>query len=225
MDKKRGIKLLVTIVERRQGQQMAKLYSENGVEWHYHSVGLGTASSELLDVLGFGTAERDILFSMAEGSKVSRLLFLLNNDLRGRVQSKGLAFSAPLTGLNSLVAAMLMEDISVIKEEGEVLMQEKSNNSLILVAVNQGHTDVVMETAKKAGARGGTILRARFNGTEESKKFYGITLQEEKEIIVMLVTNQTRNLIMESINKEHGVNSEAGAMICSMAVEQVVRLS
>ena len=32
---------MVTIVERRQGKNMAKLYSENGVEWHYHSIGLG----------------------------------------------------------------------------------------------------------------------------------------------------------------------------------------
>ena len=41
----------------------------------------------------------------------------------------------------------------------------------------------------------------------------------------MLVTNQTRNLIMESVNKEHGIHSEAGAMICSLAVDQMVRLS
>ena len=63
------------------------------------------------------------------------------------------------------------------------------------------------------------------NGSEESKQFYGITLQAEKEIIMILAGNPNRNLIMESINKEHGVNTEAGAMICSMAVEQVVRLS
>lgn len=224
MDKKKGIKLLVTIVERSQGKAMRALYSKQGVEWHYQSTGLGTASSELLDVLGFGTAERDVLLSFAEEERVKRLLYDLNNDLRGTVQSKGIVFSLSLTGLNSLVAAVLLQEGTGI-EEGEKVMQEKSNNSLILVAVNQGHTDKVMETAKKAGARGGTILRAHFNGPEESKQFYGITLQAEKEIIMILATNQTRNLIMESINKEHGVNSEAGALICSMGVEQVVRLS
>lgn len=225
MNGKKGVKLLVTIVERRQGKDMAKLYSKNGVEWHYQSTGLGTASSELLDVLGFGTAERDILFSLAEENNVRKLLYDLNNDLRESVQAKGIIFSVSLTGLTNLVAAKLFEKVNVIEEEGEERVQEKSNNSLILVVVNQGHTDKVMETAKRAGARGGTILRARFNGSEESKQFYGITLQAEKEIIVMLATNSTRNLIMETINKEHGVNTEAGAMICSMAVDQVVRLS
>ena len=182
MEKKRGIRLLVTIVERRQGKNMAKLYSENGVDWHYHSIGFGTASSELLDVLGFGTSERDILFSLAESEKVRKLLYDLNNDLHGNVSSKGIVFSVLLTGISNLVANMLMQEPVVI-EEGEIPVQDKSNNSLILIAVNQGHTDKVMETAKKAGARGGTIIKGRWAGAEQSEKFFGITLQTEKEII------------------------------------------
>lgn len=225
MGDKKGIKLVITIVERRQGKGVAELFSKNGVEWHYQSTGMGTASSELLDVLGFGTPERDVLFSLAEDSVVRKMMYNLNNDLREYVHAKGIIFSVLLTGMSSLVAAKLFESAEKSEEEGEEKVDGKSNNSLIMVIVNQGHTDEVMETAKKAGARGGTILRARFNGSEESKQFYGITLQAEKEIIMILAGNPNRNLIMESINKEHGVNSEAGAMICSMAVEQVVRLS
>lgn len=225
MGDKKGIKLVITIVERRQGKGVAELFSKNGVEWHYQSTGMGTASSELLDVLGFGTPERDVLFSLAEDNVVRKMMYNLNNDLREYVHAKGIIFSVSLTGMSSLVAAKLFESAEKSEEEGEEKVDGKSNNSLIMVIVNQGHTDEVMETAKKAGARGGTILRARFNGSEESKQFYGITLQAEKEIIMILAGNPNRNLIMESINKEHGVNSEAGAMICSMAVEQVVRLS
>lgn len=157
-------------------------------------------------------------------AKVRKLLYDLNNDLHGNVSSKGIVFSVPLTGISNLVANMLMQEPVVI-EEGEIPVQDKSNNSLILIAVNQGHTDKVMETAKKAGARGGTIIKGRWAGAEQSEKFFGITLQTEKEIIVTLVTNQTRNLIMETVNKEHGLHSEAGAMICSLAVDQMVRLS
>lgn len=225
MGDKKGIKLVITIVERRQGKKIAELFSKNGVEWHYQSTGMGTASSELLDVLGFGTSERDVLFSMAEENVVRKMMYNLNNDLREYVQAKGIIFSVSLTGMSSLVAAKLFESAEKSGEEGDEKVEGTSNNSLIMVIVNQGHTDKVMETAKKAGARGGTILKARFNGSEERKQFYGITLQAEKEIIMILSGNPNRNLIMESINKEHGVNTEAGAMICSMAVEQVVRLS
>ncbi len=102
-----------------------------------------------MDVLGFGTSERDILFSFAQ--KVKKLLYDLNNDLHDKVTSKGIVFSAPLTAINNLAANFMMPDIGII-EEGEMQMQDKSNNSLILIAVNQGHTDKVMETAKKKQA-------------------------------------------------------------------------
>ena len=43
-------------------------------------------------------------------------------------------------------------------------MEREDNGSLILVMVNQGYTDEVMNTARAAGARGGTIIRSRFAG-------------------------------------------------------------
>lgn len=224
MEKENGIMLLMTIVERTYGKPMSKLYAKYGVEWHYQSHGMGTASSELLDVLGFGSSERDILFSLGERNQVKKLMYDLNNELRGTVQTRGLAFSLKLSSLNRIVAEIITGNKEGVKE-GESVMQEYGNYSLIVVVVNQGHTDEVMETAKKAGARGGTIMRARWNGSEESKQFFGIRLQEEKELIVLLTVSQTRNVIMESVQKEHGMNSPAGGVIFSLEVEQIVRMS
>ena len=46
------MKLMLTIVERGQGKILTKLYGEHFVTTHFQSIGRGTASSELLDVLG-----------------------------------------------------------------------------------------------------------------------------------------------------------------------------
>ena len=43
-----------------------------------------------------------------------------------------------------------------------------------------------METARKAGARGGTIIHARWAGSESVEEFYGITVQQEKEVIAIV---------------------------------------
>ena len=40
-------------------------------------------------------------------------------------------------------------------------MQSEFKYSLVLIAVNRGFTDSVMQTAKKAGATGGTVIKAR----------------------------------------------------------------
>ena len=103
-------------------------------------------------------------------------------------------------------------------------MESYAENSLILIAVNQGHTDEVMATAREAGAHGGTVIRARWAGTEEGGQFYGISLQTEKEIIAIVSSVSGRNAIMEVINKKHGLQTKAGAMICSLGIDRMVKL-
>lgn len=64
--------LLCTIVERGGGQRAFRTYEKHGIALHYRISGEGTASSDLLDLLGFGTSERDILISPARRSARGR---------------------------------------------------------------------------------------------------------------------------------------------------------
>ena len=57
-------------------------------------------------------------------------------------------------------------------------------HDLILTIVERGYADDVMDAAKAAGARGGTILHARGTGSKEAEKFFGIIVQPEKELIL-----------------------------------------
>ena len=66
--------LLCTIVERGGGQRAFRTYEKHGIALHYRISGEGTASSDLLDLLGFGTSERDILISPARRSAVDALV-------------------------------------------------------------------------------------------------------------------------------------------------------
>ena len=219
-----GAKLIITIVGRGQGDAVEKLYSDRHVRWHYRSVGAGTASSELLDVLGLGTTERDVLFSLGSKSAAERLMRLLKEDRPESLNAKGLAFDAPLTGLNNLVAAALERHGPSMTENGGLLMPKENDSSLIMLFVNQGHTDEVMNTARAAGARGGTILRTRHSGPEEDRNFLGFTVQEERELVFIVANGETRNTIMETVNKKHGLKTPAGAVILSLPLDHTVRL-
>lgn len=216
-------KLIVTIVERGQGKAIQRLYTDRQAAWHYQSIGRGTASSELLDVLGLGSTERDVLFSLASRSAAERLMRLLREDRPEGLEAKGLAFDIPLTGLNNIVAVAL-ERQTQQAENGGLPMERDSENSLIMLIVNQGHTDDVMNTARAAGARGGTILRARHMGDRDMARFYGISVQEEKEILLIVADSETRNTVMETVNKKHGLKTPAGAVILSLPLDHVGRL-
>ena len=52
----------------------------------------------------------------------------------------------------------------------------------------------------------------------------GLTLREEKEIILIVVPREIRNSVMEAVNTHHGLQSEAGAVICSLGVERMAHL-
>ena len=84
-------------------------------------------------------------------------------------------------------------------------MSSENKHTLILISVNQGYTETVLKTARSLGARGGTILRARWSGVKALETYHGISLQTEKEIIAIIVPNDLRNKIMDAVNEKHGL--------------------
>ena len=109
----------------------------------------------------------------------------------------------------------------VKKEEKEM---ERTENSLILVVCSQGCTDDVMSTAKAHGARGGTVVRGRLSGRKELEQAYEVELEAEREIVAIVVPTELRGPIMEAVNEQHGLRSEAQALVCSLPIEEIVRL-
>jgi len=96
---------------------------------------------------------------------------------------------------------------------------------LILTIVNRGFADLVMEAAKNVGARGGTVVHARGTGVAEAEKFFGIIVQPEKELVLILTEREKKNAIMTAICT-HGELKEVGKGICfSLPVDQVVGMT
>ena len=98
-------------------------------------------------------------------------------------------------------------------------------HELIISIFNRGYSDTVMDAAKKAGARGGTVLNARGTGSHEVEKFFGITIQPEKEMVLILVDKELRNAVMQAIVKAAGLNSAGQGISFSLPVSDVLGLS
>ena len=78
----------------------------------------------------------------------------------------------------------------------------------IFCIVNHGFTDLVMESAKSAGARGGTVLTARGSGNREAEEFFGVVVTPEKEIVMILVPEEIRDKVMSAVNAGAGMNTK-----------------
>lgn len=89
---------------------------------------------------------------------------------------------------------------------------------LIVIISNQGFKDEIMETAKLNGARGGTVLHGRSTANSETIKFFGIKVQPEKEVILIVTKKEKKSAIMKAVADNHGVNTEARSLCFSLPV-------
>ena len=103
-------------------------------------------------------------------------------------------------------------------------MQSEFKYSLILISVNRGYTGAVMQTAKKAGATGGTVIKARLAEAQEIEAYANTKLDDEKEIVTILAPKSVRNQILEDVNNEFGLKSEAQGTVLSVPVEKVFKI-
>lgn len=101
-------------------------------------------------------------------------------------------------------------------------LEPKKDAEVIFVIINAGFSDLVMDAAKRKGARGGTILHARGTGNKEMEKFFGISVSEEKEIVMILVAKSKRDEVMSEIYKDAGLDTNGQGIAFAMPVEDVV---
>ena len=98
-------------------------------------------------------------------------------------------------------------------------------HEMIMCIVNAGFSETVMDAAREFGARGGTVIRGRGTANVEAEKLYGIAIQPEKEIVLILVDSAIKNDILHAVYKAVGLNTPGQGIAFAVPVEDVVGLS
>ena len=95
----------------------------------------------------------------------------------------------------------------------------KQKYELIIAITKGSFADKVVEAARKSGASGATIIKARGTGIHEVDSFLGIAILPDKDVVLVLVEKQMRKKIMEAICVNAGLNTEANGLCFCMEVE------
>ncbi len=104
-------------------------------------------------------------------------------------------------------------------------MDNTQQYEIIFCIVNYGFTDIVMETAKQNGARGGTIINARGTGNEETEKFYGIVISPDKEIVMIIIEKENKDKILHAIYETAGLENLGQGIIFSLPISHVLGIN
>ena len=102
---------------------------------------------------------------------------------------------------------------------------KNKKHEVILCIVNSGFSETVMDAAREMGAGGGTVIRGRGTANAEAEKLYGIAIQPEKEIVMILVDSSKKNDILHALYKAVGLNTPGQGIAFAMPVEDVVGLN
>ena len=218
------VRMLVAITERGNGKNLTRRMETMGVGCLMRCFGQGTASSEMMDILGLGSSEKDIVLAMGKESAVEDVVHEYSDSFRSTARGGIMMVLSP-TAVGNLTATVLsMHNPSNVESREVKPMKNEHQHSLILITVNQGYTDPIMQTAKKAGATGGTVVRARLAGNDTDSIFQGMDLQPEREILAILAPDSIRDQVMDNVNKEFGLRSEAGGILCSLPVDKAFKI-
>lgn len=95
---------------------------------------------------------------------------------------------------------------------------------VVIVLVNSGFSEVVMNAAREEGARGGTIIHARGTGTKDMESKYGVIITPDKEMIMILVSSEIKDKVLSAIYKAAGLASDGQGIAFTLPVNDVIGL-
>ena len=216
-------RLLILIVAQKLDEKAQELFSRRKLAVQYHIYAKGTASGEFADMFGLGGIDKTTIACTLPKSKADQMLVTLREELYLGAPNTGVAFTVPLSG-GSMGLIRWMDGMRENEEasKGEETMDGKY--AVIMAFVNQGFSEEVMAAAKSAGAGGGTVFHSRRVDNEEAHRYWGVSFQEEREVVLILAKKENKCAIMKAIGDSCGLQSEARGIVVSLPVDEVTGL-
>ncbi len=217
-----SIRGLMIITTEKSANMATEIFKEEGLHVKYNILAEGTASSEILDMLGLGTTEKRLLLTLATKEKAEAMLKKLHFELAMSRADGGIGFTLPITSASGALLQMMADGKTTEDEKKDEEKTMGNSHTMITAILNRGFSNDAMKVAKEAGARGGTVIHSRQVIDEEDIGFWGISMQEEKEVLLIITEVEKKHTIMKAITEQFGMHSEAKGIVVSMPIDTVM---
>lgn len=225
-EKKVFPRLLVSVIHEEDEKKLDLALDELHIPVCFRSMGKGTAPSEILDLFGLSGTGRLITLCLVPKFRVEETFSHLSKKMPFRKKGGGIAFTVPINGLQSPMRKLLSDEAKEAlqkKAKGdEMEMRANSDFSVIWVSIARGYSEDVVNAAREAGARGGTVMKGRRRDAEEVRQYFGIRIQAEQEFVMIVVRNEKKADVMSAICRSCGMNTEAHGVVLALPVDDVM---
>ena len=207
------------VVDRSRAEELQKICLELQLSVVLTNLGKGTATSEHLRLYDLQQTEKAVIGTIVTASSMKRLMRAAKHKMFIDIPGNGIMMAIPIKSVNGGKNLAYFTDG---QDLGGAIPDMNFKNELIVVILNEGHADTVMDAARDVGAAGGTILHAKGTGGQRAEKFFGVSLAQEKDMIYILAPTGKKSEIMKAINQKCGTDTQAGAICFSLPVSEVV---
>ena len=98
------------------------------------------------------------------------------------------------------------------------------NHRLVVAIVNKGYAEDAMAAARKAGARGGTVLSAHGTAKPDDATFFGVPIVPEKDVLLVLVPAGTADAVVDAVRDLPCLREKGSGIVFCAPVERFAPL-
>ena len=208
---------MVTIIDRNQSRKFISFYENYGVKTLFTALGRGTAATDTLAYFGLEATQKVVLFAAVTDSVWANIKKGLQTIMQIDIPGTGIAFVIPMSSIGGKRQLQFLTSGQEFTKGEESVLKDTKYEMLVVIA-NSGYTDLIMNAARRANAGGGTVLHAKGTGMQGAEKFLGVSIAEEKEMVLLVVKQEDKNAVMTAIMEDAGLETKARSIVFSLPV-------
>lgn len=211
-----GIDLLYVIVKDGLGDKVMRIAKKNGALGGTIFLGQGTIASRKQRGLTSPGFYKEIVLIACYKNVALNIIQKLDQKFKLYKPNHGIAFTIPLIGTcgsNYMVCS--------VNDHGE---DDKPMYQSIIVIVDKGKAENIVDIASAEGAGGATIINARGAGIHETSKIFNIEIEPEKEIVLMVVKATLTNNIIDVIKTNFNIDKPGNGVLFVQNIDQAYGL-
>ncbi|WP_296559668.1 P-II family nitrogen regulator [uncultured Acetobacterium sp.] len=198
--------LVYVVVNYGMGSRILHKAKEYGISGGTIFLGKGTVNNSLLNFLSLYDERKEIVLLGTDNHTADHALVELNKEFQFEKPNHGIVFT---TSACEIIGSRCYK--SEENEEGRGVNKLMYQN--IITIVNRGKAEEVIEAAKAAGSKSGTIINARGSGVNETSKLFNMDIEPEKEIVIILSKEDITEAIVTSIREKLEIDKPGNGII------------
>ena len=211
---------LLAVVDRETEPRLEGIFTSAGAVVGLSQPASGTAGSDILARFGLASTEKRIVMTIATGAQQRMIFQMARKFLYLDIPGNGILAAIPIKAVAGKQTLSYLTDSEIT---GGVPSMD-FEYELIVVVINAGFADTVMDAARDAGAGGGTVLHAKGTSNMRGEKFFNMRFADEKDMVYIIAHKSEKAAVMKAVIATAGPETEARGICFSLPISSVMGL-